>query len=181
MLNFRSCWIKLSGIPAKLRPSDACINSSKRPALLFSAKEKAISLGNLIGSNMFNILAVLGITSMITPVEVKPEDISLLNNDIYWMLAYLNSALVTYMVRGILIRSNMITSGYVSQIPIPDFDTETKAKLGAISKNIIENKIRKGLDEKLGQINEIIFDALSISPKTREMILNFSNTLSISV
>lgn len=108
-------------------------------------------------------------------------NIFLPRNDIYWMLAYLNSALVTYMVRGILIRSNMVTSGYVSQIPIPDFDVETKTKLGTISKNIIENKIRKGVDEKLGWINEIVFDALSISPKTREMILNFSNTLSTSV
>ncbi len=50
-------------------------------------KEKAISLGNLIGSNVFNILAVLGITSMITPVTVQVKDISLINNDIYWMLA----------------------------------------------------------------------------------------------
>ncbi|QLE00402.1 calcium/sodium antiporter [Galbibacter sp. BG1] len=47
-------------------------------------KEKAISLGNLIGSNMFNILAVLGITSMITPIEIN--DKGLLTNDIYWML-----------------------------------------------------------------------------------------------
>ena len=50
-------------------------------------KEKAISLGNLIGSNVFNILAVLGITAMITPVEVKADALSLINNDIYWMLA----------------------------------------------------------------------------------------------
>jgi len=48
-------------------------------------KEKAISLGNLIGSNIFNILAVLGITSMITPIKVV--DTGLLTNDIYWMLA----------------------------------------------------------------------------------------------
>lgn len=48
-------------------------------------KEKAISLGNLIGSNVFNILAVLGITSMISPVKLK--DTGLLTNDIYWMLA----------------------------------------------------------------------------------------------
>ena len=47
-------------------------------------KEKAISLGNLIGSNVFNILAVLGITSMITPVSVT--DMGLINNDIFWML-----------------------------------------------------------------------------------------------
>ncbi len=47
-------------------------------------KEKAISLGNLIGSNVFNILAVLGITAMISPVPVK--DLTLLNNDIFWVL-----------------------------------------------------------------------------------------------
>ena len=47
-------------------------------------KEKAISLGNLIGSNIFNILAVLGITSIVTPVAVA--DLGLLTNDIYWML-----------------------------------------------------------------------------------------------
>lgn len=47
-------------------------------------KEKAISLGNLIGSNIFNILAVLGITSMITPITIT--DKGLLSNDIYWML-----------------------------------------------------------------------------------------------
>tara|TARA_B110001469_G_scaffold127048_1_gene146454 strand:- start:784 stop:1716 length:933 start_codon:yes stop_codon:yes gene_type:complete len=47
-------------------------------------KEKAISLGNLIGSNIFNILAVLGITSIVTPVAVS--DLGLLTNDIFWML-----------------------------------------------------------------------------------------------
>ena len=48
-------------------------------------KEKAISLGNLIGSNIFNILAVLGLTSIITPISVVDD--RLLTNDILWMLA----------------------------------------------------------------------------------------------
>lgn len=47
-------------------------------------KEKAISLGNLIGSNIFNLLAVLGITAMVTPIKVL--DKGLLTNDIFWML-----------------------------------------------------------------------------------------------
>jgi len=47
-------------------------------------KEKAISLGNLIGSNVFNILAVLGITSIITPITITDQ--GLLGNDIFWML-----------------------------------------------------------------------------------------------
>ena len=47
-------------------------------------KEKAISLGNLIGSNIFNILAVVGITSLITPITAN--DHVIYTNDIYWML-----------------------------------------------------------------------------------------------
>ena len=47
-------------------------------------REKAISLGNLVGSNIFNIMAVLGITSMIHPILI--EDKGLLTNDIWWML-----------------------------------------------------------------------------------------------
>ena len=47
-------------------------------------KEKAISLGNLIGSNVFNILAVLGLTSIITPIALTDD--RLITNDIFWML-----------------------------------------------------------------------------------------------
>lgn len=47
-------------------------------------KEKAISLGNLIGSNIFNLLAVLGITAIITPIKVMDQ--GLLHSDIFWML-----------------------------------------------------------------------------------------------
>ncbi|MGB5371134.1 MAG: calcium/sodium antiporter [Flavobacteriaceae bacterium] len=47
-------------------------------------KEKAISAGNLIGSNIFNLLAVLGITAIITPL--KAIDPRLLGSDIFWML-----------------------------------------------------------------------------------------------
>lgn len=48
-------------------------------------QEKAISLGNLIGSNVFNILAVLGLTSLVSPIKVTDQ--ALLQNDVYWMLA----------------------------------------------------------------------------------------------
>lgn len=48
-------------------------------------KEKAISVGNLIGSNIFNLLAVLGITAMIQPIAVNDQ--TLLTHDIFWMLA----------------------------------------------------------------------------------------------
>jgi len=48
-------------------------------------QEKALSLGNLIGSNIFNIASVLGITALIQPVKL--ESMALLNNDMIWMIA----------------------------------------------------------------------------------------------
>lgn len=47
-------------------------------------KEKAISVGNLIGSNIFNLLAVLGLTALVQPIQLVDE--RLLTQDIYWML-----------------------------------------------------------------------------------------------
>ena len=47
-------------------------------------EQKDLSIGNLIGSNIFNVLAVLGITSMVKPIPVLDE--SLITNDIWWML-----------------------------------------------------------------------------------------------
>lgn len=47
--------------------------------------ENAISLGNLIGSNIFNIGSVLGLTAMIKPIQVIDKGI--LTIDIFWMLA----------------------------------------------------------------------------------------------
>jgi cation:H+ antiporter len=49
-------------------------------------QEKAISLGNLIGSNIFNIASVLGITAIIQPIYLKSEQ--LLTNDIFWMIGF---------------------------------------------------------------------------------------------
>ncbi len=48
-------------------------------------KQKAISLGNLIGSNIFNILAVMGITSIIIPIQAT--DSNLIDRDMLWMIA----------------------------------------------------------------------------------------------
>jgi len=46
-------------------------------------RQTDISLGNLVGSNIFNILIVLGITSIITPIQVAE---SVMVFDMYWML-----------------------------------------------------------------------------------------------
>jgi len=47
-------------------------------------KEADISVGNIIGSNIMNILSVLGFTSLISPIRIDTETIRF---DIPWMLA----------------------------------------------------------------------------------------------
>lgn len=49
-------------------------------------KESSISIGNIIGSNIFNILSVLGLTAIIHPIKLV--DNKLISFDIYWMLGF---------------------------------------------------------------------------------------------
>lgn len=51
-------------------------------------KEKAISLGNLIGSNIFNIASVLGLTALVKPIVVNPETPEILSTNIFWMIGF---------------------------------------------------------------------------------------------
>lgn len=46
-------------------------------------KEMDISIGNILGSNVFNLFAILGITSIAVPIPVAGQVISF---DIFWML-----------------------------------------------------------------------------------------------
>jgi cation:H+ antiporter len=56
--------------------------------------ETDLALGNLMGSNIFNILSILGITAIITPIHVHAV---ILNKDIIWML------MITLMILPLMI------------------------------------------------------------------------------
>ena len=49
-------------------------------------QEKALSLGNLIGSNIFNIGSVLGLTSLVESIPVL--DPQILSRDVLWMMVF---------------------------------------------------------------------------------------------
>lgn len=49
-------------------------------------KEKDLSLGNLIGSNIFNIGSVLGLTAIIQPLELPNSQ--MLDSDLLWMIGF---------------------------------------------------------------------------------------------
>ena len=48
-------------------------------------KEHAISIGNIVGSNLFNLLSVIGIVSLVSPIE-SPKEI--LFFEIPYMIIY---------------------------------------------------------------------------------------------
>ena len=59
-------------------------------------KEHNISVGNLIGSNIFDMIGVIGITSILSPIYIS--DKGLINSDLVWMvsLAFLILPLVFF-------------------------------------------------------------------------------------
>lgn len=68
-------------------------------------KEKAISLGNLIGSNIFNIASVLGLTAIVKPITVNSDKI--LSTNIWWMIAF-----AAVLLPLVLIRKQFIIGRY---------------------------------------------------------------------
>lgn len=56
-----------------------------------------VAIGNVVGSNIFNILSILGVTAMIQPIDVPP---SILNVDIWVMIGAAVLLSVLIMARG---------------------------------------------------------------------------------
>jgi cation:H+ antiporter len=54
--------------------------------MAIAKKEQGISIGNLIGSNLFNILTVLGLTAVIYPLQLVDQQ--LLAFDIWVMIGF---------------------------------------------------------------------------------------------
>jgi cation:H+ antiporter len=55
-----------------------------------------LAVGNIVGSNIYNILFILGTTALARPIRVPPE---IARADI-WIMLIVTSALLAYMVRG---------------------------------------------------------------------------------
>ena len=78
-------------------------------------KESAISIGNVLGSNIFNILSVIGLSAIIHPIKFM--DSRLLSFDMLWMLGFalILVPLVLMPKKGFLDRKAgiILVAGYV--------------------------------------------------------------------
>lgn len=113
--------------------------------------------------------AVTGVNATIFPGK----------DNICWLISYLNSSLVTYLVRGVLIRSNMITSGYVSRIPIINFTENERNQLEEIAMNVLSGMLSESRAIQI--IDIIVFNASKLSDNSKNKILEFVENLGKAV
>ena len=104
------------------------------------------------------------------------------DDDTWWLMSYLNSHIVTYIVRGILNRSNMVTSGYVSRVPIPRFLEQEKRALHVIAREAYEKRItKKSYPKYIDAINDVVNAHLKLSNETRQFMKHFSANILIAL
>ncbi len=69
--------------------------------------EKALLIGNIIGSNIFNIASVIGITAIIHPISVLNTGMPLILSDILWMIGFAASLLIlAFLPRKLILTRN---------------------------------------------------------------------------
>ncbi|WGM41068.1 calcium/sodium antiporter [Caulobacter sp. NIBR1757] len=72
-----------------------------------------VALGNVIGSNLYNLLGILGVTAIVKPIAVPPE---ILGVDI-WVLAAATGAAILFALRGMKIHRHegaALVAGYLA-------------------------------------------------------------------
>lgn len=99
-----------------------------------------------------------------------------LPTDLWWLIGFLNSSLVTYIVRGILIRTNMITSGYVARIPVPPLELEVRQQIASVARREYD-LASTSVEIPIREIDEVIYSALGITPDCQTMIGRFCKDL----
>ncbi len=122
------------------------------------------SMGVSFGAAILPANSAFGVNANLFP----PEE------DRWWLLSYLNSSLCNYLVRGVLLRSNMITAGYVARIPVPVMPADALKTLGHIAQEAYE--ACPSVTEVLSfieSIDEAVFNTCGIPTPDRNSIREF--------
>ena len=92
--------------------------------------------------------------------------------DNWWLMAYLNSKLVLYLLRGVLIRGNMVNAGYVARLPLVQFSEAQRTRLAELARQGYA-VTQDGQASILAEIDRITFAAADLSPSSQDMIEQF--------
>ncbi|MGP4059310.1 Eco57I restriction-modification methylase domain-containing protein [Halobacillus sp. H74] len=97
-------------------------------------------------------------------------------DDLFYFLGLLNSKLATYMVRKVLNRTNMITSGYIKKLPYAAPSSINKEIVRAASRSLVkEKKLNPHFNTGPLQrtIDEAIYDIYGISKENQGHVEEF--------
>ena len=78
-------------------------------------KRTDVAVANMIGSNIFNVLGILGVTALVAPIPVSA---AIVRSDLWWMLGSAVVLLPFLWTRGVLSRveGGVMTAGYVAYV-----------------------------------------------------------------
>ncbi len=92
----------------------------------------------------------------------------------WWLLSFLNSRLCLYVTKGIIIRGNMITSGYASRIPVPKFDDGTLDRLSDLGRDGFRAaKEGRPIGKIKASIDQAVEDFLHLSGGVKTYLQDF--------
>ena len=126
------------------------------------------SMGVSFGAAILPGNSAFGVNANIFPEE----------EDRWWLLAYLNSSLCNYLVRGVLLRSNMITAGYVARIPVPDWPVKVCKDLDLVARDAYQARPDSGASQVfVRRVDEVVFGACGIPVEDRDNIRWFCDNI----
>ena len=96
--------------------------------------------------------------------------------DLFYILGFLNSLLVKYLIRAVLNRTNMVTAGYIKRLPYVEPEPPIKRRIANIAEEIVEvRRSKTAYDPVLLQqtIDQLIFDIYRIEARDQARIEQF--------
>ncbi|MYL69550.1 N-6 DNA methylase [Halobacillus litoralis] len=100
--------------------------------------------------------------------------------DLYYFLGLLNSKLIKYMVRKVLNRTNMITSGYIKKIPYIEPDPFQKQVMIETARSIVEKKKEDPsfpTSDWQTIVDQTVYDIYGISSSSRSKVHDFCHNI----
>lgn len=99
---------------------------------------------------------------------------------LYYVLGFLNSPLAKYMVRAILNRTNMVTAGYIKRLPYIEPSPAMKSQVSTAAKRIVDGLMRNSpvdVHREQQAIDEAIFSIYDIDSEDEATIRLFCSNL----
>ncbi|MBX0358020.1 class I SAM-dependent DNA methyltransferase [Halobacillus sp. Nhm2S1] len=100
--------------------------------------------------------------------------------DLYYFLSLLNSKLMKYMVRKVLNRTNMITSGYIKKIPYIEPDPLQKQVMIETARSIVDKKKEDPsfqTNEWQSLVDQTVYEIYKISNSSRSKVHDFCHDI----